>query len=54
MTQCVLSILQAADGEERKRLLKRFTAEREAAKARILAIGNQLLPPHERQAAAGQ
>jgi hypothetical protein len=38
---------QAGDGDERKHLMKTFAAEREAAKTRILAIGNQLVPHQE-------
>lgn len=42
-----MPLLQAGDPDERKRLMKQFAAEREAAKGRILAIGNQLLPQQE-------
>lgn len=34
---------QVADAEDRRQLMKQFAAEREAAKARILEVGNQLL-----------
>jgi hypothetical protein len=39
--------VQASEPEDRKILMKQFAAEREAAKSRILTIGNQLLPQHE-------
>lgn len=39
---CVLCA-QVTDAEERKRLVRQYAAEREAAKARILQVGNQLL-----------
>lgn len=42
-----MSCRQAGDPDERKSLMKRFAAERESAKTRILAIGNQLLPQQE-------
>jgi hypothetical protein len=36
--------------EERKALLRQFAAEREAAKARILAVGSGMVPPPPRDA----
>jgi hypothetical protein len=44
--------LQAAEPEDRKRLIKQFAVERDAAKSRILEIGNQLLPESSRQSQA--
>lgn len=38
-------LLQEADHNARKALLRRFDVEREAAKARILAVGRGLTPP---------
>lgn len=37
------ALLQVADPQERRELMKQFAAERESAKARILEVGNQLL-----------
>jgi UDP-N-acetylglucosamine enolpyruvyl transferase len=44
---------QVVDVEERKRLMRQFAAEREAAKARILQVGNQLLTQTKPASAGG-
>eukprot|EP00877_Chromochloris_zofingiensis_P015155 jgi/Chrzof1/9894/Cz04g19280.t1 len=46
-------LLKVANQEERKRLLKLFAAEREAAKQRILSTGSQLLPASRGSSATG-
>jgi hypothetical protein len=51
MSSCCL--LQVVDVEERKRLMRQYAAEREAAKARILQVGNQLLTQTKPASAGG-
>lgn len=46
------ALREAAEPEDRKRLIKQFAFERDAAKSRILEIGNQLLPESARQSQA--